>query len=126
MTYYIFIEKYDGTKIKFFTQHAKERDVVLRNHIIGIKFKAWVTGNGRKYKICDIANLDRLFICPFRNCDIYDIIYELRDLSINLPIRLDDKAMKLYYPDIIKLSKEAEKFLLQFNSFRKSLEQQAV
>ena len=122
MTYYIFIEKYDGTKLKFFTQNAKERDTVLRNHNIGIKFKAWMTGNGRKYKICDIAYLDRLFICPFRNCDIYDIIYELRDLSINLPIRLDVNAM-VYYPDIIKLSKEAEKFALDFNSFRESLKQ---
>lgn len=121
MTYYIFIEKYDGTKLKFFVDNAMERDAVLKFHNIGIKFKAWMTGNGRKYKICDIANLDRLFICPFINCDIYDIIYELRDLSINLPIRMDDKAMKLYYTDIIRTSKEAEKFLLQFNSFRKSL-----
>lgn len=123
MTYYIFIEKYDGTQLKYFASTAKERDAVLKFQNVGIKFKAWTSSNGKKYNICDIAHLDRLFICPIRDCGICDMIYELRDLEVNLPIRMNDDDMRVYYTDIIKTSKEAQKFLTHFNSFIKNLKE---
>lgn len=119
MTYYIFIEKYDGTQLKFFVQNAKERDAVLRYHNIGIKFKAW-SSSGKKYKICDIANLEKFFPCSITDYDsVLDVIFEIRHITVTLPKKIfnDDPML---YKDIIKMCKEAENFLTYFDSFMKN------